>query len=452
VRSLPAGWTRITLGQVLDRIEAGKSFAGEPRPAEADEWGVIKVSAMTYGIFRENENKAVSPGTTFSEGAEIRRGDLLFSRANTRDYVGASVLVGDCRRRLLLSDKSLRLCPTSAVDPRWLWYALSTPQSRRYLSNASTGVKAGMRNISQASLRSMPLVLPPLNDQRRIINILEDHLSRLDAADNGLNRVSGRLSVLKDRVIKSCVLGESEPDNRIPAMLEPVGVDDGHLADLPAGWCWRRLGDLAEVVGGVTKDAKRQSDPQFVEVPYLRVANVQRGWLDLAQVATIRVPPIKAASLQLRAGDVLLNEGGDRDKLARGWIWEGQIDGCIHQNHVFRARVRDDQIEPRLLSWAANTLGAAWAERNGKQSVNLASISLSKIRLMPIPVPPRPLQDGLVQAISDRLAAIDRLNAGLRSGQQRSVVLRRALLDAAFSGRLTGRASDTEIVEEMAGV
>ena len=224
------------------------------------------------------------------------------------------------------------------------------------------------------------------------------------------------------------------------------------MADLPDGWRWRRLGDLADVVGGITKDAKRQSDPQFVEVPYLRVANVQRGRLDLAQVATIRVAANKAAALRLERGDVLLNEGGDRDKLARGWVWEDQIDNCIHQNHVFRARVRDDQIEPHLLSWAANTLGAPWAERNGKQSVNLASISLSKIRLMPIPVPPRSLQARLVQSIGDWAGAIERLTTELRLAQQRSVVLRRALLDAAFSGRLTGRTISAELVEEMAGV
>jgi type I restriction enzyme S subunit len=135
-----------------------------------------------------------------------------------------------------------------------------------------------------------------------------------------------------------------------------------------------------------------------------------------------------------------------------GWVWEGQVENCIHQNHVFRARVRDDEIDPRLLSWAANTLGAPWAERNGKQSVNLASISLSKIRLMPVPVPPRPVQRSLVQAISRQMEAIEHVTTDLRRVRYRSTALRRSLLEAAFSGRLTGRASDMDRVEEMAGV
>jgi hypothetical protein len=175
------------------------------------------------------------------------------------------------------------------------------------------------------------------------------------------------------------------------------------------------------------------------------------GRLDLSTVARIRVLPSKADALRLQPGDVQLNEGGDRDKLARGWIWEDQIDGCIHQNHVFRARVRDGVIEPRLLSWTANTLGGRWAERNGKQSVNLASISLSKIRQMPaVPLPPRSIQPQLVDAIQTSWEAAVRVDQAVQAQAVRSAALRRAILAAAFSGRLTGRASDVERVEDLA--
>src|SRR5690349_7635001 len=106
------------------------------------------------------------------------------------------------------------------------------------------------------------------------------------------------------------------------------------LPSIPSSWAWTTLGEIAEVVGGVTKDTKKQSDPALPLVPYLRVANVQRGRIDLRSVAEIRVPSATAERLRLRPGDVLLNEGGDRDKLGRGWIWEGQLSECIHQNHV----------------------------------------------------------------------------------------------------------------------
>ncbi|MGH8931455.1 MAG: hypothetical protein ACRDZO_12725 [Egibacteraceae bacterium] len=105
----------------------------------------------------------------------------------------------------------------------------------------------------------------------------------------------------------------------------PIGLREAAVHQLFEGhdWPWTTLGEIAELKGGVTKDSKRQHDHSFVEVPYLRVANVQRGCLDLREVATIRVAPEKAKLLRLQYGDVLLNEGGDRDKLGRGWVWQG---------------------------------------------------------------------------------------------------------------------------------
>ncbi|MFI5489201.1 restriction endonuclease subunit S [Micromonospora echinaurantiaca] len=185
------------------------------------------------------------------------------------------------------------------------------------------------------------------------------------------------------------------------------------MTPLPNGWRWAMLGEIADVVGGVTKDSKLQSRPDLVEVPYLRVANVQRGRIDLSNVATIRVPPQKAAQLELQPGDVLLNEGGDRDKLGRGWVWQGQIPGCIHQNHVFRARIRDGLIHPKLLAWYVNEVAHKWFELNGKQSVNLASISLSKIRSFPVPVPPVEEQWLMIEILEDHLSHLTAAEASL---------------------------------------
>jgi type I restriction enzyme S subunit len=186
------------------------------------------------------------------------------------------------------------------------------------------------------------------------------------------------------------------------------------------------LGEIADVVGGVTKDSKLQSRPDLVEVPYLRVANVQRGRIDLTNVATIRVSALKAAQLELRPGDVLLNEGGDRDKLGRGWVWHGQMPGCIHQNHVFRARIRSDVLEPRLLAWYANEVGHRWFELNGKQSVNLASISLSKIRTFPVPIPPTAEQSRIVDFLEDHLSRLDAAITGLSQADRRTAAYKAA--------------------------
>lgn len=136
------------LDELVDDISAGKSFGGSAAPARPEEWGIIKVSAMTWGQFRAEENKAVSD-ERIDPRYEIRSGDLLVSRANTSEYVGASVLVGEVRPRLLLSDKSLRLVPKSGVDPRWLWRAFR----RQALGDRSLRSRAGRRTRCATSLR-----------------------------------------------------------------------------------------------------------------------------------------------------------------------------------------------------------------------------------------------------------------------------------------------------------
>jgi restriction endonuclease S subunit len=204
------------------------------------------------------------------------------------------------------------------------------------------------------------------------------------------------------------------------------------LFSTPESWAWVTLGEIAEVVGGVTKDSKKQSDPSLPKVPYLRVANVQRGYLDLSEISEIRVPQSTVKKLRLEPGDVLLNEGGDRDKLGRGWVWQGQVPDCIHQNHVFRARLTGT-LHPKLLAWYANGLAREWFDQNASQSVNLASISLSTIKRLPVPVPPVNEQRLIVQTLEDYLSRLETAGEILFKGRVRAQRLRSSILDDAIS-------------------
>ena len=223
------------------------------------------------------------------------------------------------------------------------------------------------------------------------------------------------------------------------------------LFPIPASWAWTTLGEIAEVVGGVTKDTKKQSDPALPEVPYLRVANVQRGYLDLREITKIRVPESTLAKLRLLPGDVLLNEGGDRDKLGRGWVWDGQIPNCIHQNHVFRARLPEETVLPRFLALYINDPARQWFDQHAAQSVNLASISLSTIKQLPVPLPPLDEQRRIVATLEDHLSRASLGDQNLRQARLRSSALRRSLLDAAVSGRLVPRGS-SNAAEWLSGV
>lgn len=408
---------------------------------------VVRLQNIGDGVFIDNPAHIDLDHFETLRKHEVIAGDLLVASLGENlpraclapDGLGPAIVKADCVRVRLRDD----------VDPRWVNYSMQRPLVRKWAEQHRHGM--GRPRLGLRGIRAIPVPVPPLPEQRWIVDVLEDHLSRLDAALSYADDAHRRAAALKDNLVFRAVTGQDVPGPRKPAELEDLGTHDGDLPDLPTDWSWMRLGDIAEVVGGVTKDAKKQSDPRFVPVPYLRVANVQRGALRLDDVTTIRVASEKAAALRLEPGDVLLNEGGDRDKLARGWVWQGEIDNCIHQNHVFRARISVG-LDPYFLSWTANTLGSRWAERNGKQSVNLASISLSMIRKMPVVLPPPGSASELMATLKDRLTAVDRLKDEVAAAERRSRALRRATLAAAFEGKLTGRHTDTEVIEEMAHV
>ncbi|WP_146064892.1 restriction endonuclease subunit S [Streptomyces sp. SM1] len=332
-----------------------------------------------------------------------------------------------------------RLHPT--LNDKWVLYALLAPQTRAYASSRTRGV--GRPRLGLGEIRRLPIPVPPLGEQERIVEALEALLSRLDAADELLQKSSFRVARLK-RSVADITLGFHGGDFSETASLPPIsGSIDGSLPSLPREWSWRRLGEIADVVGGVTKDSKKQQDPSLPEVPYLRVANVQRGHLDLENVMRIRVPQSKLDQLRLLPGDVLMNEGGDRDKLGRGWVWGDVMDDVIHQNHVFRARIKDQVLLPKLLSWWTNNMGR-WFERNGKQSTNLASISLKKIKELPVPVPPADVQLEILRRIEEQSLIAAKAEEALHLAQRRSTILRKVLLRKAFSGCLVPQNPDEE--------
>jgi type I restriction enzyme S subunit len=168
----------------------------------------------------------------------------------------------------------------------------------------------------------------------------------------------------------------------------PAYKDSGveWLGRVPAHWQVTRLKFIATVQTGIAK-GKDNVGKDTIEVPYLRVANVQDGYLSLDDVTTIEIPREDLPRYSLRPGDVLMNEGGDFDKLGRGHVWQGEIAPCIHQNHVFA--VRPAKVPSYWLNAFSGSQPAQfYFMGRSKQSTNLASISSSNVMELPVVVPP----------------------------------------------------------------
>jgi type I restriction enzyme S subunit len=154
--------------------------------------------------------------------------------------------------------------------------------------------------------------------------------------------------------------------------------------EVPSAWEIKALSEWASVQSGAIKG--RVIPPEdAIDVPYLRVANVQDGRLDLTEMKTIRIRRDELDGYRLRKDDVVLTEGGDFDKLGRGFIWEGQIEPCIHQNHVFAVRVNQDRIWPRFFAYLAQSpYGKAYFLTVAHKTTNLACINTTKLRAFPV--------------------------------------------------------------------
>lgn len=186
-----ADWIR--LGQLVERLEVGKSPACEPRPAVNQEWGVLKVGAVSFGVYDGRENKALPAGLTVNGSHEVKPGDFLMSRANTGALVGACAIVGRTRTKLLLSDKifRFRFRPDAPTYLPWLDHVLKSPALRTQIEAAATGTSSTMKNISQEKVLGLLIPSASDTDQRRVA----ENLSRLGERMSSLKQQQGKTAV-----------------------------------------------------------------------------------------------------------------------------------------------------------------------------------------------------------------------------------------------------------------
>jgi len=267
------------------------------------------------------------------------------------------------------------------ANTSFLRYAIA--QNVGFLHRRSQG--STFLAISSRELRLLPIPDIGFTTQGQIAEIL----STLDKAIEKTEALIAKYQQIKAGLMHDLFTRGVTADGKLrpPRAQAPELYQETPIGWIPKEWKVKPLGTLAEIVSGVTLGAKGEISDE-IEVPYLRVANVQDGYLDLTEVKTVRVSRSQFEKLQLRFGDVLMNEGGDFDKLGRGSVWQEEIKPCIHQNHVFRVRPREGQLRSYFLAfWSQSEMGKKYFVLNSKQSTNLASINSTQLNRFPVAVP-----------------------------------------------------------------
>ena len=289
------------------------------------------------------------------------------------------------------------------VDRRYLLHFLRRPSVLQLGEQRMTGA-GGQRRVPARLFEELHIPLPLIEEQRRIAAVL-------DAAD--ALRAKRRRALAK-----------------LDTLTQAIFIDMfGDPVSNPRGWPDERvLGDVAEVRSGFTKGRKVGPQQELTTVPYLAVVNVQDGHLATETLKTVDATADEIEKFALLPGDILLTEGGDPDKLGRGAVWDGRVIRCIHQNHIFRARVTAPHMTSGYLSaLLGSSRGKKYFLRMAKQTTGIASINMSQLRSFPILEPPVDVQRrylaGLVEVSTQKqlaAASLARLDALFASLQQRA--------------------------------
>ncbi|MFU4998265.1 restriction endonuclease subunit S [Pseudomonas paraeruginosa] len=315
----------------------------------------------------------------------------------------------------------------AAADARYINYIVQGSSFRAFGAGAMTGA-GGLKRVPDEFTRNFPVPLPELGEQRLIAAHLDSETARIDALIEKKTRFIELLREKRQALITHAVTKGLDPNVK----MKDSGVE--WLGDVPEHWVVKRLKFIATVQTGIAK-GKDNAEKDTVEVPYLRVANVQDGYLDLDEVATIEVSTADLPRYLLQSGDVLMNEGGDFDKLGRGHVWHGEIEPCIHQNHVFAVRPHGVSSE-WLNTFTSSAAAQFYFMGRSKQSTNLASISSSNLMELAVPLPCEEEQRLILDELDRQTAKVNALGAKI----ERSIALlkerRSALITAAVTGQI----------------
>ncbi|MGY2491060.1 restriction endonuclease subunit S [Cupriavidus sp. CP313] len=319
---------------------------------------------------------------------------------------------------------------TDRVRPAYLHYLLRSSPLIGVYNSLSYGVRVGQWDMHYEDFKQIPIPLPPQEEQDRIVAFLDQKTAEIDAA---ITKKERQIELLQEqRSIQVNLAVTVGLDRSVPLRMG----ESEWIKSLPEHWETVPLKHISTVQSGVTLGKAYVSSKATKSFPYLRVANVQDGYIDLSMVTEIVLPIREAKNYLLRAGDILVTEGGDIDKLGRGNCWDGQIEECLHQNHVFAIRVLK-KVRPE---YVALITGVSYARRyfttTANKTTNLASTNKTKLGNLPVLVPPLLEQDAILDYCSKIKAHYEGLIGSIKKEISALKGMKSSLVVEAVTGRI----------------
>lgn len=418
---LPRGWSWSTVSDV------GSVELGRQRHPDWHEGPEMRPYLRVANVFEDRIDTSDVKEMDFSgcfERFKLYPGDVLLNEGQTPELLGRPAIYRGIPENIAFTNTLIRFRAGPRVTPEWALAVFRHHMHSGRFTRESR-ITTNIAHLSATRFKTVEFPVPPLDEQRRIVDILEDHLSRLDAA-----QASSAAAIRRSDIFETAAL-------------------QGATHDLPDS-VQMTLCDIADVRLGRQRSPKNHSGTRMR--PYLRAANV--GWdaLRLDDVKWMQFSEVESKNYELRSGDILLTEAsGSASEVGKSAVYRGEVVNACFQNTLLRVRcragVQSEFVQKYLLAEAR--LGRFVAESRG---VGIHHLGRARLARWPISLPPVDRQDAAVARMGEAVEAVARMREATRLSSSRGRVLRRALLSVAFSGRLTGCSSDMERVEEMAGV
>lgn len=382
---MPTGWKEIPLGEI------GVFQYGYTTSASQTNTGV-KFLRITDIKDDGNVNWTTVPYCEISsadlEKYRLREGNLLLARIGAT--TGKTCLVKAEVPNAVFASYLIRFIPKdSVVSPAFLFYFT---QSQKYWESVNAGKEGKLKKgLNTTELGKFPVTLPPFPEQKIIAAVLSVVQEARDKIENVVRTAKELKKSLMKYLFTYGIVPVEEAEN--------VRLQETDFGAVPSHWRIMPLDRCSIVQTGVAK-GRRLAGADVISVPYLRVANVQDGYLNLTEMKHIEIRRSELNRFLLQKGDIVLTEGGDFDKLGRGFIWQGEIPSCVHQNHIFAVRAEANIITPDFLGYMVQSSYAkAYFLSVAHKTTNLACINTTKLKALPVPVPPRTEQERIASML-----------------------------------------------------
>lgn len=359
-----------------------------------EEFELFSIPAHDSGGFETKSGKDIG-----SSKQVVKPGDVLVSRIVP--HIRRARVVGDSHGLRQIASGEWIAFRGTTFFPEYLRHYLLSDVFHRQFMNTVAGVGGSLLRARPTHVKKISLPLPPLGEQRRIAAILD----QADAI-----RTKRR------------------------QQLTPLGELPGSLfwSNFSANYPIVRLEEVGIVQGGLQISRARAANP--IEVPYLRVANVQRSNLDLSEIKLLRATDREITRTRLITGDLLFVEGhASQFEVGRVSLWNGELRECVHQNHLIRFRANRRRLEPRFAEiWFNTQRGATHFRRAARTTSGLHTISATTVKSAPLPLPPIEIQRAFVERVERINAQRSRVEAALACDDE----LFASLQSRAFKGEL----------------